>query len=98
MSWSYNGIGKPKKVYEHAVKQLEVQTQHMSDPENTVVQLFLDQLSNITEAMPENSVIRVSASGSQYTVPPNGYLNKFEAAGIYNNFKVDIEPVYGFVE
>ena len=95
MSWNYYGIGKPRKVYEQAVKQLEGQTERMSDPENTVVQLFLDQLLAITEAMPESSVIKVMASGSQWD---NRHTETYTPKGIFNNLKIEIEPVYGFVE
>lgn len=91
MTWHYTGIGKPTAVYNQAVHQLNHQLKHMQEPESQLLQKFLSILATISGTYPEASVIKVTASGRQYK--PNNSED-----GIYNTFKVDIEPVYGFVE
>lgn len=91
MTWSINKTGKPKAVAAQIAAELEVNT--LAEPEQTVRHHVGLLVAAALGAMPEGSAVTISASGSQNS-PDYSDLSK----GASNYVKLEITPIYGFVE
>ena len=92
MSWSVQAVGKPAAV---ATKvQADLSVFRCTEPEETVKQAACTALVAAINAQAPNTVIKVSASGSQ----SNLYGPDGKVAGVQNNLQMSVEPIYGFVE
>jgi hypothetical protein len=87
MSWSVSAIGKPGPVAAKVTEELNRFT--CTDPEEGVKQAAAALLATCLAAQDPNTAVRVSASGHQSGSVGNR---------LSNNLKIDVEPVYGFVE
>lgn len=91
MSWSIYKTGKPKAVAAAIAAELEVNV--CPEPEQTARHNIGLAIAACLAAMPEGSAVTVSASGSQNS-PDYGDLSK----GATNTIKLEITPIYGFIE
>jgi hypothetical protein len=92
MSWSTSAIGKPPAVM---AKVAEEFSRHPCvEPEETVRQAAGALIAAALQAQDPNSVVIVSASGSQN----QNYNSKAEKTTVNNTLNIRVEPVYGFVE
>jgi hypothetical protein len=90
MSWSVSGVGKPEALAAKLAKDFA--GNKCSEPEETIRQLAASAIAKALEVFPKDKVVSVSASGSQQggsTGPQPTYVNQL---------KVEINPLYGFVE
>jgi hypothetical protein len=88
MSWSVSAIGKPAAVA--AKVQKDLSAYKCVEPEEQVKVAAGAAIVAAVTAYPPDSCVKVSASGHQGTATEEGKA--------FNNLRVDIEPVYGFVE
>lgn len=86
MSWSFYGMGKPEALAKKAREDMTCQK--CSEPEESIKDMALAIIEKSLMAMPAASAVRIQASGSQSK----------DERGATNTFKLDIEPIYGFVE
>jgi hypothetical protein len=86
MSWSVSGIGRPVAVA--AKLAADLSAYKCVDPEESVKQAAAALLAAALAAQDPVSVVKVSASGSQGT----------SGNSIYNSVRIEVEPVYGFIE
>ena len=97
MSWSFNAIGKPAAVAVKARKDLSAVK--CSEPEESLKESVIASIELACSAMPDDPAVSITASGSQspsYKLEGGHYR---EVAGkLTNSLKLDIEPIYGFVE
>jgi hypothetical protein len=93
MSWSFNAIGKPSAVAAKA--RTEMEFIKCAEPEQSLKSMALAAIEAALSAMPDASVVKVYASGSQSPAYVN---NKVVDGKFSNSFKLDIEPIWGFVE
>lgn len=93
MSWSFYAVGKPAAVLALAKKELG--QLKCIEPEETVKTLFLATLETTLNAMLDSAVVQVRGCGSQAPVYVNSKLVDGKAS---NSLKIDIEPLYNFVE
>lgn len=90
MSWSVSAIGKPAAVAEKLAA--EFVKYKCLEPEETIKSHVANAVAAALAAFPLNSVVEVSASGSQSraeTGPP---------VLATNQLTVTIKPIFGFVE
>lgn len=93
MSWSFSAIGKAAAVAKKARADLE--RIKCAEPEETIKAGVIAMIEATCSAMPEASAVKIVASGSQSTA----YVDNKPADGKYtNNLRLDIEPIWGFVE
>jgi len=97
MSWSFNAIGKPAAVAKKARADLEKIL--CAEPEQSVKAGVISMIEAACGGMPEDSAIRIEASGSQspaYRISGGSY---HEIKGsVMNSLTLKIEPIHGFVE
>ena len=87
MSWSVSAVGKAPAVAE----KIATGTNHKcSEPEETIKNAVAAAIATALTAFPADGVVRVEASGSQQTDTATGKA--------VNSLKVNVEPVWGFVE
>ena len=92
MSWSVSATGKASAVKAEIARQLG----HIkcAEPEDTVKQLAAQLIEGALDAQAEGTVVSVLASGSQTS-------RKFED-GVWkdhtNQLRIEVQPLYGFVE
>lgn len=92
MSWSIQAVGKPKAV---AIKIAEAMTVNKcAEPEETLRQGVGVLIAASLAAMPDTDAVRINAFGSQ----SNCYVDGKSSGKFTNSLKVEIEPIYGFVE
>jgi hypothetical protein len=94
MSWSFYATGKPGPVLAKARKELGEEAYKLAEPEHTIRSKFLHTLEAALLVMPEDSAVRIEASGSQSTHDGS----RDYQPGTFNNFRCVIEPIFGFVE
>jgi hypothetical protein len=91
MSWSVSAFGKPAAVA--AKLATDFSKNPCSEPEETIRQAVATIVATSLAAFPPNYVVRVEASGSQscpdFSKAPNEKTNQL---------KVQIEPLWGFIE
>lgn len=88
MSWSVSAVGKPAAV----AAKLNDDFARMSpcvEPEETIRQSARSMISTALGSFRADQPVRVEASGSQNTIDNEPQ---------YNQLKVSIEPIWGFVE
>lgn len=88
MSWSVSAIGRPVAVA--AKVAAEISSYKCIDPEEGVKQAVAVALAAALAAQDPATVVKVTASGHQSGVLASGGTN--------NTLRVEVEPVYGFVE
>jgi hypothetical protein len=91
MSWSVSAIGKPAAVAAKVAADLA--QYRCTEPEEAVRQLAGTLLSTALCAQHPDSVVQVSASGSQ----SNRYVDG-KVDGWTNSLEVKVQPLSGFVE
>lgn len=89
MSWSVVGMGKARALA--AKLEGDFARSKCAEPEETVKNLVASAVAKALAAFPPDHVVRVEASGSQ--LQPDHAKQEFN-----NNLKVEIAPVWGFVE
>lgn len=87
MSWSISAIGKPGAVAAKVVRDTSMN--RCNEPEESIKRAAVTAIVAALDSYPPNSVVRVTASGSQYV--DNGVVK-------YNDLSVRVEPVHGFTE
>lgn len=90
MSWSVNAIGKPAAVAAKLAKDFA--GIKCTEPEETIKNKVAEAIAVGLAAFPAGMAVRVEASGSQY-VPDAG-----SPAQAQNQLRVELMPLYGFVE
>lgn len=91
MSWSFSCVGKPAAVLKAADDQFS--RVKCAEPEETLRQQALESIKKSLSMMPDSTAVQVDACGSQYS------LDVAEGKpGFINTFKLEIKPLYGFVE
>lgn len=94
MSWSISIIGKASLVSEKAKVDLDKIT--CQEPEETIKGLVGEIIDTALLSFPASYAVRITASGSQspaYTAEYKPIPGKMT-----NSVKLEIEPIYGFVE
>ncbi|MGH7744962.1 MAG: hypothetical protein ACREQ5_09190 [Candidatus Dormibacteria bacterium] len=91
MSWSVSAIGRAGAVAKKIAEDLAKIT--CAEPEETVKNHAASAVSAALAAFPEDYVVKVEASGSQ--THPNWPSKE---GGMVNQLRVNVEPVYGFVQ
>ena len=94
MSWSYSATGKPQAILENA--RIELNRINCAEPEQTIKNKVLHILETSLLAMPENSAVRITASGSQSTAWAGAPLKEVQGK-FTNSLKLEIEPIWNFV-
>jgi hypothetical protein len=94
MSWSISAIGKASKVAEKLTAQFA--NIKCSEPEETIKNNAAAAILLGLSVYPANTVVKVDASGSQSMVAPS--TGGDSPATYTNNLKVEMTPVYGFIE
>lgn len=89
MSWSVSAVGKPAAVLKTLSDQIK--RSKCNEPEETIKNSILGVLETALSAFPDGTAVSVSASGSQ------SKSSSVDEKAI-NNLKVEITPLYGFVE
>lgn len=90
MSWGVGAIGKVPAV--RVKLAAEFAKIRCSEPEETVKKSAAATIDAALAAQDPDSIIRVSANGSQ------SFKDYSEGTGVTNQLIINIEPVYGFVE
>lgn len=93
MSWSVCAVGKVAAVA-NAIEQQFDANGPCSEPEETVRQAAKAMIANALQAQDPNGAVQVSASGSQGST----YTNGSWGPPYTNQLKIDIQPLYGFVQ
>lgn len=89
MSWSFAAIGKPQAVASRCRDAIE-NGYKASEPEETARKNALSIAAAVAESYNRPDVaVRVHASGSMHT--ENGVVQT-------QNLRLEVEPVFGFVE
>lgn len=91
MSWSFNAIGKPKAVLEKARLELTESAYKCPEPEESARKQVYEILKLLLPSYPSTAAVKIEASGSQYT--PD-----LKVSENINQLKLDIQPLYGFIE
>lgn len=86
MSWSFNGVGRPLAVV--AKMRKDCSRSHCPEPEQTIRAALVDIVEAALTAYPPDQPVVVEASGSQGS----------NEGGIINQLKLDIKPLYGFLD
>lgn len=89
MSWSFYGVGRPIAVLNKA--RTEIARIRCAEPEETVKNKLLNIIEASLLAMPDASAVKIEASGSQSS-------DSKDPAKFTNDVKLDITPLWGFVE
>jgi hypothetical protein len=92
MSWSFNAVGKPLAVLKAAKDQFMQYS--CAEPEETIREKFFEILEISLDSYPESSAVQVSASGSQSPA----VTSETDRPRFYNSIKVDVQPLWGFIE
>ncbi|WP_315792279.1 MULTISPECIES: hypothetical protein [unclassified Bradyrhizobium] len=90
MSWSFYAVGKASAVRKKAADEIANSNITFAEPERSLRVKLFDAIDSALAAMPEASAVSIRASGSQYT--------SSNPDGTFNTVKLEIEPMYGFVE
>ncbi len=90
MSWHFQAVGKAAAVRKKVADEAASTAYTFSEPEKSMRSQAFATMDTALAAMPEASAVRINASGSQYVCS--------DPAGTFNTFKLEIEPLYGFVE
>jgi hypothetical protein len=98
MSWSISVVGKAPAVREKAQSDLKKIT--CQEPEETIKNLVGSIVDMALCSFPDSVAVQIAASGSQgpaYEIDQAGNYKQIEGK-LTNSLKVDISPLYGFVE
>jgi hypothetical protein len=90
MSWSVSAIGKASAVAAKAAEQFAAIK--CSEPEETIKNTAASAVALALSAFPAHYAVRLTASGSQHQPDQSKPDEKV------NNLRVEIEPIWGFVE
>lgn len=103
MSWSVNAIGKPAAVkaalaasFEQAKKNC-ASVPHEADAVGIAEQLVNNQLDFLATINNPPTAVKVEASGSAY-FSDNAQADTTVKRSGASNVKVEVQPVYGFIE
>lgn len=97
MSWNFAAMGKAPAVLKAIKAYEEIATASpMMEPEQSIREAALSIAELAVGAMSPDIAVSVSAQGSQSSLrnPDTGAFDRFPT----NNLKLEIQPVYGFVE
>lgn len=90
MSWSVSAVGKPAAV---AAKLAEAFAKNRCvEPEETIKNKVAEAIASALAVYPPNLAVRVEAGGSQHAVDHS------KPTELTNSLKVEITPIYGFLE
>lgn len=87
MSWSVSAVGKPIAVAQKLTE--EFGRSKCAEPEETIKSMVADIAAKALASFAPDIAVRINASGSQYA--DNGIVK-------YNQLKIEIEPLWGFIE
>lgn len=90
MSWSVNAIGKPAAVA--AKLAIDFAKNRCVEPEETLKNMVADIVAGALAVYPPNLAVRVEAGGSQHAADAS------KPTELVNSLKIEIAPVYGFLE
>lgn len=86
MSWSVSGVGRASALRDKVAKQFD--GINCAEPEQTIKNKVAAIVDISLQAMRGDQAVKVSCSGSQYV----------DGQGQINTVRVEVEPIYGFVE
>ena len=87
MSWNVSGVGKVSAVAKKIASDFDAIK--CAEPEETIKRMAADTIAKALGSIAPEFAARVSASGSQYV--HDGVVK-------YNQLKIEVEPLWGFVE
>jgi hypothetical protein len=96
MSWNINAVGKSEKLISVIKSQTDPIKWKCSEPEETIRQKAADLICTALEGQLVGTPVIVNASGSMS-------IRKYGADNVTpleftNSLKIEINPLYGFVE
>lgn len=87
MSWSISKIGRATAVAAAVATEMAATTP-LAEPEETARKNAADSIAKTLAEYPSDIVVRVEASGSQFS----------QSGGLINTCVLNIMPMFGFVE
>jgi hypothetical protein len=93
MSWSVSAVGKPEAVALSIGAQFDAASV-CGEPEETIRQQAREMIQTALCAQKSDSVVQVSANGSQSST----FIDGKWGAPYTNNLEIKVQPIHGFVE
>lgn len=92
MSWSVSATGKSAVVKEKIEAEIARVCEHLAEPERSIAAAAGTTISASLDGQIPGGVVKVNASGSQSSHTTDGQQV------VTNSLKIEIDPIWGFVE